>query len=227
MNANIFKSAIAALALLVGINFFGCNSKPQENTTNTTVTETCNSNLQISANDKLEIEKLFRDMIEWEINDTIHIDLVPVIANENKSKYIGVDLQKLEITAQKLKNTGFFSQTFIDNYKRLITELDRKMRNNEFEEWLVGELPPFRFANDVSPFFNSQETAPVDSICFLSENPKNVEVKWFSKFPDTNGNMQITVMGKCHFEKEQGCWKISYLPGFNYEDGIKIDGEIE
>ena len=226
MNANIFKYAIAALALLVGITIASCNSKPQANTTNT-VTESCDSNLQISANDKLEIEKLFRDMIEWEIKDTIHIDLVPVIANENESKYIGLDLQKLEITTQELKKSGFFSQTFIDNYKRLITELDRKMRNNEFEEWLVGDLPPFKFANDVSPFFNCQETAPVDSISFLSENPKNVKAKWFANFPDTNGNMQMTVMGNCNFEKEQDHWKISYLPGFDYEDGIKRDGEFD
>lgn len=216
MNTNIFKSAIAALALLVGINFFGCNSKPQANTTNTTVTETCDSNLKISANDKLEIEKLFRDMMYWSFNDTAHINILPILTDDKDSICVGVDFQELETTAQQLKNTGFFSQSFIDNYKRLITELDKRIRNNYYGyEWSVYELPPFRFGNDVGEFCNCQDIVTVDSMSFISEDPKNVEAFWYTKWSEMHE------MGNCKFEKEQGHWKISYLWGFDYENGIK------
>lgn len=227
MHANLFKTVIATLALLAAMSFISCNSKPQANTTNTTVTENCDSNLQISANDKSEIEKLFRDMIYWSFNDTVHINLLPVLTDENDSIYIGFDFEELEITAQELKNTGFFSQTFIDNYKRLITELDRKIRNNEFEEWLVGDLPTFKFANDVGPFCNCQGIVPVDSMNFINEDFENVEAEGIAKWIDILGKTHIYGLGKCKFEKEQEHWKISYMSGFDYDDGIKRDGEIE
>ena len=205
-----------------------CNLKPQASSNEKAeiVADSCDSQL-ISPADKMEIEKLFRNLIEWDNNDTIRIDLLPAIADEQDSIYIGFDFQKLEITIQQLRNTGFFSETFIDNYKRIITELDRKLRNKKLENWPVGELPTFKFANDYDPFSNSQDIAPIDSIGFISGNQKNVEAKWFTKWPNINGDIETYENCDCNFEKENGSWKISYLSGFDYENGIKKDGVVE
>ncbi len=220
---------------IVLLAMVSCNSKPQTSSNEKAeiVTDSCNYQLissydtlevvadsceyqQLSSNDKLEIEKQFRDMIEWDYKwryGENMIDILPAIEDKNDSIYIGFDFQKLEITIQRLRNTGFFSETFIDNYKRLITELDRKLRNNELDKWSTDWYPPFEFAF-VDPFCHCEDEIQIDSIGFISEGPEKVKIKWFYK-----PNEEWVV--DCDFEKENGHWKISYLSGFDYEEGIK------
>lgn len=211
----------------------GCNSKPQTslNGKSEVVTENSDSQLlssidkvgivtdscdsqQISSADKLEMVKIIRSVVDFDLNNTIDIDLLPAIADEKDSIYIGFDFQKLEITAQQLRNTGFFSETFIDNYKRIITDLDKRLRNNELGVWDMRDMPPFGFAAGYGPFCNCQDDYTIDSISFKIGNYENVEAEWFPKWPDFEGNIQS--YGTCKFEKEGGCWKISYLSGFDY-----------
>lgn len=194
-----------------------CNSKQQASSNEKAdiIADSCDTQL-ISSDDKMEMGKIIRGVVELDLNDTIHIDLLPAIADEKDSIYVGFDFQKLEITVQQLRNTGFFSETFINNYKRIIAELDRKLQNNELGVWDMRDMPPFGFAVDYGPFCNCQDDYTVDSVGFINENCENVEAEWFSIRPDIKGNIQAYVMSKCKFEKENGSWKISYLSGFDY-----------
>ena len=213
----------------------GCNSKPQTSLNGEAeyVTENCDSQLlssidkveivtdscdsqQISSADKLEMGKIIRGVVDLDLNDTIYIDLLPAIADEKDSIYIGFDFQQLEIIAQQLRNTGFFSETFIDYYKKKITELDRALKNNELGVWDMRDMPPFGFAADYGPFCNCQDDYTVDSISFKIENYENVEAEWFYKLQDFEGNIELRVAVTCNFEKEDGRWKISHLSGFDY-----------
>jgi hypothetical protein len=140
---------IGLLILIIGLTFSSCNQK------NKTATSTDNKleNLEASdkSMDKEKIQTLIRKVLNWSDSKN-RIDLLPVITDSNDSIYIGFDLDIHKQNLEKLKSTGFFATEFIDNYNQIILTLDKGLRNGEYDKWLVGDLPTFIFANDVSPW---------------------------------------------------------------------------
>jgi hypothetical protein len=113
--------------------------------------------------EKEEISKLIKQVLSWS-ESRESVKLLPVLADSLDSIYIGFDMDKLTENIDKLKETRFFSTEFIENYEQIIITLDRKLKNKEFNEWLVGDLPPFKFHNNYNPWWGGQESFPVQLV---------------------------------------------------------------
>lgn len=174
--------------------------------------------------EKAEIQNLIRQVLNWSYSQK-NIDILPVLTGNNDSVYMGFDLKKHKENLVKLSQTNFFSSEFLENYNQIILTLDKKLRNKEFEEWRVGELPTFIFANDVDPWCNCQD------IPFDSPNPwDSVEVKAI-KLDKEQGELTWRNPGwsedsgnKFRVVKENGKWKIAYMEGFDFKEGTRKDG---
>ena len=183
------------------------------------------------SNDKQEIQQLIREVLNWKESKN-SIDLLPALVDKKGVTYIGFDLEKLKRNLEKLKTTNYFSSGFIDNYKRIVLTLNRKIRNKEFQVWSVGNLPTFSFANDVDPWCLCQDV-PYDKpnpwdlvevkIIHLNNDKGDLYWKWGKT--ELNGSPDWKAFTyKFSVVKENGKWKISYLEGFDFEKSIRKDG---
>jgi len=157
-----------------------------------------------------EIQKLIRQVMIWS-DSKESIELLPALTDSKDSIYIGFDLDKLKVNLDKLRQTGFFDTEFIENYNQIIQTLDRKLRNKEFDVWLVGDLPTFNFVNDISPWCLCQGYSPedFDDVEIVKINNITGELKWKWK-KDSSWNDFI-----CRVTKEYNKLKIPYIEGFN------------
>jgi hypothetical protein len=214
MKSNVFSLIIATV-----ICFGSCARAQNINIEKEKQTE----NLKVAnvQKDKEEIQKLVRQVLNWSESKE-SIDLLPVLTNSQDSIYIGFDMDKLKENLNKLKGTGFFSSEFIENYKQVILTLDGKLRNKEYIEWLVGDLPPFKFANDINPWCLCQGFSPeqCDDVEIIKIDSKSGELIWNWKKGTDWMNFKFKVV------KEDNKWKISYMQGFDYKESTKKDGEI-
>jgi hypothetical protein len=184
-----------------------------------------------TANDKQEIQSLIRKALNWSESKN-SFDLLPALTDSKDSTYVGFDLEKLKVNLEVLKATNFFSAAFIDNYNQIILTLDKKIRNNEFEKWSVGELPTFSFANDVDPWSLCQDV-PYDKpnpwdlveVKIINLDSKKGELSWKWGKPELNGSPDWKDFTyKFNVEKENDKWKISYLQGFDFKASTQKDG---
>ena len=195
---------IKLTTLIFVLLLFGCN---QADTKTTSVTEQKTST---SADDKEQIQNLIRQVYKWhEAQKPSNNDM---ITDNKDSIYIGFNLDQLQLDIEELKATNFFSNEFIDNYYKIFTTLDKKLRNKELE-WLVGDLPPF--GNDANPWCNCQDnpdnywqTMTINKITF-DKNVATFTWTWGDNFEY-----------KANAIKQNDNWKISYLEGFDFNEFI-------
>jgi hypothetical protein len=182
------------------------------------------------SNDKQEIQNLIRKVLNWGESKN-SINLLPTLTDSKDSIYVGFDLEKLSVNLKKLKETNFFSSGFIDNYNQIILTLDKRLRNEEFNKWLVGDLPTFGFANDIGPWCLCQDV-PYDKpnpwnlveVVIINLNNEKGKLYWKWGKPELNGApgwKEFTY--KFDVEKENGKWKVSYLQGFDFKESIRKD----
>jgi len=193
--------------------------------TDATIEQTENLQQVGSLRDKEEIQNLIRQVLKW-ANSKNTIEILPVLTDNQDSVYIGFDLRKHKSNLGKLRATNFFATEFIENYNQIILTLDKKLRNHEFEEWLVGDLPTFRFANDVNPWCACQD--------YPDDNPWDVEIEVVELNNDKAQliwrwgdieNLYFTLKEfsyKFRAVKENGKWKISYLQEFDFEESTLV-----
>jgi len=194
-----------------------------------TVKETKLSEVSSRENDRLQIQNLIKEMLDWSESKK-SIDLVPVLTDSKDSICTGFDLKKLKTNLGILKGTNFFSTQFIDNYEQIILTLSKKMSNKEFGEWSTGELPPFNFANDVDPWCDCQDV-PYDTpkpwglveVKVINLNSEDGELYWkWGKLSAEVSPDWKDFSYKFKVKRENGKWKISYLEGFDLSESIKI-----
>jgi hypothetical protein len=206
---------IGIWTLILGLTLSSCNQENKKSTT------TDNSK------DKEEIQSLIRQVLIWADSKNC-IDLLPVVTDENDSIYIGFDLDKLKQNLDKLNASNFFATEFIDNYNQIIITLDKGLRNGDYEQWYVNELPTFIFANDNSPWCNCQDNLEWDKVevkvVSLDENKGEVEWYWGNLSPDTDLSWK-EFRYKFRVTKEENKWKIAYLEGFNFKESTRKDGQ--
>ena len=99
-----------------------------------------------------------------------------------------------------MKNTGFFEDEFIANYKKIIQTLDKKIKNKEFEAWNIYQLPTFNFANDVNPWCLCQDVPydkpnPYDFVIveIIHFDKDKAELNW--KWGKLKENQLMTLVG--------------------------------
>jgi hypothetical protein len=212
------------LILILGLTFCSCN---QSNHTSTKASEKSEI-LQVTedSKDKKEIQSLMRQVLVWSHSNQ-SIDLLPVLTDSKDSVYIGFDLDKHKQNLNKLKESRLFANEFIDNYNQIILTLDRKLRNKEYEEWLVGDLPTFIFANDVDPWCLCQDNLEWDSVGIdiikLNSDKGELNWKWGNLKPDYDPSWR-EFSYKFRVVKEENSWKIAYMQGFDFNESTTKDG---
>lgn len=205
---HLFYSTLILLILI------GCSSNAMTvKSENSIATET----------DKEKIENLLIQVLKWS-DSKESIQLLPILTDSKDSIIIGFDMDELNTNLEKLRETGFFATEFIENYNQIVLTLDWKLRNKEFkyESWLVGDLPIFKFANGWNPWCCCQgfSESQLEGVEIIELNDKSGELKW--KW--TEGSSWINF--RSNVVKEDNKWKISYMQGFDFEEGTKSDGEI-
>jgi len=216
---------IKLTTLIFGLLLFGCN---QANNKMTSVTEEKTS---ISTDDKEQIQNLIRQVLNWA--DTKNsIILLPVLTDSKDSVYIGFDLEKHKHNLDKLRQTNLFATEFIENYNQIILTLDKELRNGNYDQWLVGDLPTFIFANDVDPWTMCQDVPydkpnPFDFIEVNIINSDKGEVDWkWGKLELNSDAGWKNFTYKFRVVKENDKWKIAYLTGFDFKESTRKDGQL-
>ena len=156
--------------------------------------------------DSARIQEVVRQVLDWSQSDSA-IVVNPVI--ETGGVYL-FDKNELRKNLDRLRLTGFFANEFIENYNQIILKLEEKLRSQEFDPWLVGDLPPFKFANDADQY---------ERVEIVKMDKQSAEGFWRWK----QGSSWVDFMFRV--SKEDGKWKISYMQGFDYAESIKKDGD--
>ncbi|WP_062054584.1 hypothetical protein [Aquimarina longa] len=167
----------------------------------------------ITKNDSLLIEKLVRKVYEWnEKNTTYYFNIG--VEDQKGEKYIGIDWSIYEKNKKLLKNSGLFSDIFIDSYRKTLEQIDKKVKNKEYEyDWLIGEYPPF--GTDANEWCHCQDipndyywnNIEIKDIEVTGNNTVSLTWNWGK---GSNGfNYPIKV------KKEDNTWKMTYLDGFD------------
>jgi hypothetical protein len=202
--------------LILGLGFSSCHqNKPKIEKQVTTI------EVVDIQKDKEGIQKLIRQVLTWsESNESI--DLLPVLKDRKGRIYTGFDMNKHKANLAKLRETGFFAKEFIENYNQIILTLDQMLRSKEFDEWFVGDLPPFKFVNEIDPWCLCQDFSPeqFNNVSIVKIDSKSGELIWnWEKGTDWMDFKFMVV-------KEDNKWKISYMQGFDYMESTKKDGKI-
>ena len=213
---------IKLTTFIFGLLLFGCN---QSDTKTALVTE---EKVSTSVNDKEQIQNLIRQVLDWA--DTKNsIDLLPVLTDSKDSIYIGFDLEKHKQNLDKLQQTNFFTTEFIENYNQIILTLDKGIRSGNYDQWLVGDLPTFIFANDHSPWCNCQDNDDWNKVevrvIKLTDNEGELEWTWGNLSADTHSSWKEFAY-KFRVVKENDKWKIVYLTGFDFKESTRKDGQL-
>lgn len=211
----------AAFALVL------CACKNEKPADDISETDTLQVTAPVAKKDNVAVKKdlalLINKTISWASYDE-GITVLPTL--EKDSVYTGFDFAEHTKNLDKLRASGFFEKGFINNYDKIIKELDRKIKAKEFDTWLVGDLPPFSFANDADPWCNCQDDPGDWNTVRVGVNSLNADAgKFFYYFG--NGEPKADEYNyKFDAVKENGQWKITYMEGFDYDRSIKPDGEL-
>ncbi|MBF4516276.1 DUF3828 domain-containing protein [Flavobacterium sp. ANB] len=194
------------LFFLFFIGFSLVSFKPIENTKTSVYFES----------DKQQIQTLIRKAYEWIYTKKTEIDF-DVVPNKKGDKYIGINLKAHNKVVEKLKNSGFFAQQFIDNYNKIGLKINDNLKTNKME-YLVNDLPPY--GNDSDYWCDCQDnpeafwkTLKINNL--KVENNKATFYWTWTQWEQTP-NYQVTVV------KENGSWKIAALDGLNYKSFLGL-----
>ena len=205
---------IGLVILMIGLTFSSYSQKSK-----TAITTE-------NKHESVEIKNLIRQVLNW-TDSKNSFELLPVLTDSVDSVYVGFDLEEHKQNLEKLKSAGFFATEFIDNYNQIILTLDKGLRSGEYEVWLVGNLPPFIFANGASPWCICQDnmdwnTVEVDIISLDNEKGE-LEWYWENLDPETDESWEVFKY-KFRVVKEDNIWKVAYMEGFDFKEGIRKSG---
>ncbi|MCK6601770.1 MAG: hypothetical protein L6Q77_08090 [Bacteroidetes bacterium] len=204
------KHIISATLIFV-VLFSGCN-KADNKTTSATEEKTL-------TDDQEQIQNLIRQVLTWADSKNT-IGLLPVLTDNHDSIYVGFDLNKHNRNLENLRQTNFFATEFIENYNQIILTLDEGLKKGDYGLWLVGDLPPFFFSSDRSPWCNCQDNYDWNKVevrvIELTENYGELEWIWGGLNADTHQSWR-DFSYKFRVIKENDKWKIAYLSGFDFK----------
>lgn len=212
---------IGLLIIVFGLSLSSCkqNTKTTSETVNLKESATMTEKPLPVENlaDKIEVQNLIREVLSWTDSDN-SIDLLPVSAGVNDSIYTGFDQDKLKQNITKLTNSNLFSKEFIENYNLIISTLDQRLKNNDFEygPWYVGDLPPFNFSSGLSPWCQCQDIMDLNLVEVEQIKGNDFQWKWGGLSEETHQSWK-NFRYKFRVIQEDSKWKISYLEGFNID----------
>ena len=213
---------IKLTTLLFGLLLFSCY---QSYNKKSSMTE---EKVSISTDDKEQIQNLIRQVLNW-ADSKKSIDILVLETDSDDRIYTNFDLENHTQNLKTLRETDFFASEFIENYNQIILTLDKKLRENEFEEWLIRDLPPFTFSSDVNPWCLCQDNLDWNKVevevISLDNERGELEWHWGNLSADTHSSWK-EFRYKFKVLKENGKWKIAYLSGFDFKEITRKEREI-
>ncbi len=207
-------SHIIQKMLILGLLFSGCNQADNKTTLNT-IEKTV-----ITNDNKETFQILIKKVFEW-ADSKKAIRVFPAKTDSEDSIIVGADIERHKQDIVKLSETKLFATEFIGNYNKIVLTLDEGLQNGKYGQWLVGEYPPFSFANGWNPWCCSQGDCSGES--FDIEIIKLESDQAVLKYKRGKNSSWIDFIFR--IKKESGTWKIAYLQGFDYSEAIKKEGE--
>ncbi len=212
---------IGLWTIIFGLTFWSCNQSAQKTTANENQTE--RKTTSDAHKDKEEIQNLIRQVLNW-ADSKKSIDILVLETDSNDRIYTNFDLENHKLNLEKLRETNFFANEFIENYNQIILKLDKKLRAKEFEEWLIRDLPPFNFSSDVNVWCLCQDNFDWNTVevKVVSLDKEQGELEWYWGNLSTDAHSSWKDFGyRFRVVRENNRWKISYLAGFDYRESIK------
>jgi len=207
-------------AVLIGCIFIGCNDNktaaPDAGVKDTTATvgfveSAGNKNTAADhrKEDSTELTQLIRKVYAWkDTSFKAGAYFIPAKASPSDTAYTSMDSKKNDKQVNKVIVSGYFSEEFADNYRRIIHYMDTSLRNGS-AVWMDGELPPFNLDADI--WCNCQDF-PDDNyydrmtISSLSIEGEKASFNW--NIPEGH-SYAVRAM------KVNGKWTIEWLSGFD------------
>lgn len=158
-----------------------------------------------------KLTRLIQDMYYWYENQNFKAYGFDFILED--TVYVSLENEALLERLEELKQSNFFSQSFIDNYENLAYLLDQKLQKQELV-YYVGYYPPF--GNDADPWCNCQD--------ILDNYWEYIEIENLNISQDS-ASFNWVLRNQPYFEdfkyevgaiKINGEWRISYLQEFDY-----------
>ena len=187
------------LASIIAATAVGCNPKPANHDT---------PNPNPLPDDSTQVVSLLKNMYRWHDNNQVAVSDFFIIVKDTAQ--VGVNYDSLTRRMGVLRQTNFFSRSFLDNYKALADLINNK---------LVKANPPL--ANEIN--FDFQDADPwtgwqdSDSsywnrfqITAYRATADSVSLKWHIKTKAWSSDPYAV-----GFAKENGQWKVSSLEGFD------------
>jgi hypothetical protein len=170
------------------------------------------STIQSPNNDSTEIVKLLKEVYKWHDQDRSNLIDFDIIVKD--SFQTGLNFKSFNNKFDALKKTNFFSQSFLDNYKKIGMYINNKLTNAN-----PKYLNEINFAfQDADPWTGFQDDAPNFWNDFIIVDFKSsfdsASLKWSIK--DWTSEKHPV-----KFSKENSKWKVSYIEGFDMDEYYK------
>jgi len=157
--------------------------------------------------DSTEIVKLLRTVYKWHDKNQGNLEDFPIIVKD--SFQVGIRFDSLKRTIDALKQTGYFSSGFIENYKKMADSFNYRMRNANPK--LLNEVN-FGF-QDADIWTGFQDSAGDYWNTMTIQNFKatadSASLSW--KLRENGWTSDPYAVG---FTFENGKWRVAYLQGF-------------
>ena len=158
--------------------------------------------------DSVTIVNLLKDVYQWHNQHGIKFPDFDV--NANDSFQTGLNYDSFNKTFTAIKQTGYFSSGFIDNYREIADSVNNRLATANPK--LLNEIN-FSF-QDADPWTGFQDDFPNYWNYFTITDYRlvggSVSLKWKVKTNDWSTEGYAVT-----FSKENGRWKVAYLEGFD------------
>ncbi len=170
--------------------------------------------VNMNKQDTTKLNALLRNMYAWYETKCIKGDFMPADPAYDQNSFMGIDFDLHQKKLGQLRNSGFFSEEFINNYNQIARMIDTSLQTGQ-TTWLVGDLSPF--------------STGADSWCDCQDNPDNYWETMSVKITQSNDSSATLLWSwpdkdayQVEAVKEKGNWKISGMQGFRYADFAKM-----
>jgi hypothetical protein len=197
------------------LSFLCCS---QDRKTTTKVKSKTETNIKQSSDKELEeLEKIVYKVFVW--SDTTRIVVLAPLIGDSSRRPIGFDSSQIKSNINAFIDSDLFSNDFIENYMRIIEEIDFKIRNSKYTnvDWYIDELPVFKFASGWNPWCCCQCECSKDNYEVIVDELVADKCIIRIKRGSTSSWIDFTIK----LQKEKGFWKVTYMEGFDYEEAIK------
>lgn len=200
----------------MAILFIGCKSKNKSDAADTIKTPIeINSDTGINTTartgDSIELTLLVKKIYKWhQTVKTKYNGFKPLKRDPSDTLYTSIDLEENKKSIEELKETGFFSDSFLNDYRNIAVRMNKELQDGS-SQWPEGELATFD--GDADAWCNCQDFPVDDYWNIIKLNALNIinnsaQFKW-TWGHDFYYNTKAT--------KENSAWKISYLQGFDMD----------